>query len=91
MSDEDESICNTLYLKGVIEMLIDIEMFKLWIGKLNGRSLKHWFSEANEARENIFEFRKKILLEPVYLRSNGDFVKDTEFSELPGIMKENKQ
>ena len=49
------------------------------------------FSKINQPFKNGLDIFKEILLKASDLRSIGDLVKPTEFPEMPGIVKENKE
>lgn len=53
--------------------------------------LADWFSKVDQAVKKDLQVFRKILLEPGDLRSIRNLVETTEFTEMPGILKENKE
>ncbi len=58
-------------------------------GRIN--CLADWFSKVDQAVKKDLQVFGKILLEPGDLRSIRNLVETTEFTEMPGILKENKE
>ena len=53
--------------------------------------LTDWFSKINEAMKKGLQIFEEILFEAGDFRSIGNLVETTEFTEMPGILKENKE
>lgn len=53
--------------------------------------LTDWLSKIDQVVKKELQIFKKILLEPGDFRSIWNLVETTEFTEMPGILKENKE